>query len=346
MDDPEMLSEKMTVAGSIVYLTDDAEPDVMKKERDENEPMLKVEDRRKSDPGILPSPMAHASFFSKYITMWWLNSLLIKGSKQPLVAEDLYAILDGEQTETVTDALESEWEKEMSEAEQQGKDPSFLSALRRTFGVGYSLLGLVALVRDILKIAGPIFLGQLVRYFVEDSPISTRDAYLYAIGLSLCSLTSSLFNAPFTFMSQVYGMRIRVACTGLVYRKSLKLSIAALHGTTTGNIVNLISSDTQKFDWTAPNLHYLIIGPVIAVIVLVVLWLQIGPSALAGMGLILLLATMQFKMGNTLFSFRTKAIHWMDERVKVMNEIIAGMRVIKMYTWEDSFSNWVRQIRK
>ncbi|XP_022800440.1 multidrug resistance-associated protein 4-like isoform X3 [Stylophora pistillata] len=346
MDDPEMLSEKMTVAGSIVYLTDDAEPDVMKKERDENEPMLKVEDRRKSDPGILPSPMAHASFFSKYITMWWLNSLLIKGSKQPLVAEDLYAILDGEQTETVTDALESEWEKEMSEAEQQGKDPSFLSALRRTFGVGYSLLGLVALVRDILKIAGPIFLGQLVRYFVDDSPISTRDAYLYAIGLSLCSLTSSLFNAPFTFMSQVYGMRIRVACTGLVYRKSLKLSIAALHGTTTGNIVNLISSDTQKFDWTAPNLHYLIIGPVIAVIVLVVLWLQIGPSALAGMGLILLLATMQFKMGNTLLSFRTKAIHWMDERVKVMNEIIAGMRVIKMYTWEDSFSNWVRQIRK
>ncbi|XP_027046092.1 multidrug resistance-associated protein 4-like isoform X2 [Pocillopora damicornis] len=347
MDDLEMLSEKMTVAGSIVYLTDDADsPDGMKKAGDEKEPMLKEEDRRKSDPGILPSPMACASFLSKYITMWWLNSLLKKGSKQPLEAKDLYAILEGEQTETVTDALEREWEKEMYKANQQGKYPSFLSALRRTFGVGYSLLGLVALMREILKIAGPIFLGQLIRYFVEDSPISTGDAYLYATGLILCSLMSSMFNAPFTFMSQVYGMRIRVACTGLVYRKSLKLSTAALHGTTTGNIVNLISSDTQKFDWTAPNLHYLMIGPVIAVIVLVVLWLQIGPSALAGMGLILLLAAMQLKMGNTLFSFRTKAIHWMDERVKVMNEIIAGMRVIKMYTWEDSFSNWIRQIRK
>ena len=43
---------------------------------------------------------------------------------------------------------------------------------------------------------------------------------------------------------------------------------------------------------------------------------------------------------------RTKAIRWMDERVKVMNEIIAGMRVIKMYTWEDSFSKWIRQIRR
>ena len=43
---------------------------------------------------------------------------------------------------------------------------------------------------------------------------------------------------------------------------------------------------------------------------------------------------------------RTKAILWMDERVKVMNEVIAGMRVIKMYTWEDSFSKWIRQIRR
>ena len=40
----------------------------------------------------------------------------------------------------------SEWEKEMYKANQQGKYPSFLSALRRTFGVGYSLLGLVALM--------------------------------------------------------------------------------------------------------------------------------------------------------------------------------------------------------
>ena len=67
--------------------------------------------------------------------------------------------------------------------------------------------------------AQPVFLGQLVRYFVEESPIPARDAYLYAFGLSLCAVISSLFNAPYTFMSQVYGMRIRVACTGLVYKK-------------------------------------------------------------------------------------------------------------------------------
>ena len=46
------------------------------------------------------------------------------------------------------------------------------------------------------------------------------------------------------------------------------------------------------------------IGPVICAIVLLLLWLQIGPPALAGMGLIVLLAPLQLKMGNMLFAFR------------------------------------------
>ena len=35
-----------------------------------------------------------------------------------------------------------------------------------------------------------------------------------------------------------------------------------------------------------------------------------------------------------------------DKRVKVMNEVISGIRVIKMYTWEYAFSNVVAAIRK
>ncbi|XP_020609632.1 multidrug resistance-associated protein 4-like isoform X3 [Orbicella faveolata] len=273
MEDSEMMSEKMTAAGSIADV-DDIYAAGLRKGDEQEEPMLGDGDRQESDPGILLSPMAQASFVSKYITLWWLNRLLSTGAKRPLQAEDLYGLLERDQTDTVTEQLEREWEKEVYRSGQLGKDPSFLRAIVRSFGLGYSMLGLVALIH------------------------------------------------------------------------ALKLSTAALQGTTTGNIVNLVSSDTQKFDWSTTLLHYLVIGPVISAIVLLLLWLQIGPSAVAGMGLIVLLAPMQLKMGHMLFGFRTKAIRWMDERVKVMNEVIAGMRVIKMYTWEDSFSKWIRQIRK
>ena len=35
-----------------------------------------------------------------------------------------------------------------------------------------------------------------------------------------------------------------------------------------------------------------------------------------------------------------------DKRVRVMNEIISGMRLIKMYAWEWAFHEYVKKIRK
>ena len=35
-----------------------------------------------------------------------------------------------------------------------------------------------------------------------------------------------------------------------------------------------------------------------------------------------------------------------DKRVRVMNEIISGMRLIKMYAWEWAFHEYVKRIRK
>ena len=43
---------------------------------------------------------------------------------------------------------------------------------------------------------------------------------------------------------------------------------------------------------------------------------------------------------------RLKAARLTDRRVKVMNEVISGIRVIKMYAWEYAFSHVVAAIRK
>ena len=44
--------------------------------------------------------------------------------------------------------------------------------------------------------------------------------------------------------------------------------------------------------------------------------------------------------------YRVKSAKVTDKRIKVMNEIISGMRLIKMYAWEWAFHKHVKNIRK
>ena len=43
---------------------------------------------------------------------------------------------------------------------------------------------------------------------------------------------------------------------------------------------------------------------------------------------------------------RFKSARVTDKRIRVMNEIISGMRLIKMYAWEWAFHEYVKNIRK
>ena len=51
-------------------------------------------------------------------------------------------------------------------------------------------------------------------------------------------------------------------------------------------------------------------------------------------------------VGNKLAEVRVTTAGKTDRRVRLMNEISNGMKVIKMYTWEKAFTQLVEQARK
>lgn len=62
-------------------------------------------------------------------------------------------------------------------------------------------------------------------------------------------------------------------------------------------------------------------------------FLQIGVSAIFGVIFMLLFIPFQAYMGKKTSVFRLKTALRTDERVRLMNEIIQGIQVIKMYAW-------------
>ncbi|XP_077867141.1 ATP-binding cassette sub-family C member 4-like [Saccoglossus kowalevskii] len=92
-------------------------------------------------------------------------------------------------------------------------------------------------------------------------------------------------------------------------------------------------------------LHYLWVGPLQTIAVMVLLWKNIGPSCFAGFGVLLIMIPCQAYMGKLFSRLRAKTAVQTDERVRLMNEILSAMRVIKMYTWEKPFAELVRKVR-
>ncbi|RUS69048.1 hypothetical protein EGW08_023191, partial [Elysia chlorotica] len=64
------------------------------------------------------------------------------------------------------------------------------------------------------------------------------------------------------------------------------------------------------------------------------------------MPVILLLIPSQLVLGKLFSKFRKKTAALTDKRVKVMNEIISGIRIIKLYCWEKPFGRLVENIRR
>lgn len=82
------------------------------------------------------------------------------------------------------------------------------------------------------------------------------------------------------------------------------------------------------------------------IICLALLILQMGPSALAGFAVFLVLTPVQGKVMNQLFKIRGKGMVWTDKRVKLVQELLGGMKIIKFFAWEVPYLEGLAKYRK
>ncbi|CAG2176440.1 unnamed protein product, partial [Oppiella nova] len=129
-------------------------------------------------------------------------------------------------------------------------------------------------------------------------------------------------------------------------RPSLRLSRASLGKATVGHIVNLMSNDVSRFDAFSMDACYLLVAPIQTAIAIYIIYTEIGYYCFVGVALLLLFMLFQAFMSKLISKVRLMTAQLTDSRLRLMNEIISGMRVIKMYAWEQSFAELVATSRK
>jgi ATP-binding cassette subfamily C (CFTR/MRP) protein 4 len=200
-------------------------------------------------------------------------------------------------------------------------------------------------------------------YYSPNSKTSKSDAIFYASIIIIASFINAVVGHSFVIHYLQIAIKVRVASSSLIYRKALTLSKKSLSRTTVGHIINLLSNDMQKVVkfWSVFNAIWATIPQ--AVIILYLLYFIAGPTALVGIVFVLILIpiqcrSMSFKPNKTtkirilVFMskksafYRLKIALKIDERIRYMNEIISGIQVIKIYTWEQPFVKPIDPIKR
>ncbi|XP_023212557.1 multidrug resistance-associated protein 4-like [Centruroides sculpturatus] len=130
------------------------------------------------------------------------------------------------------------------------------------------------------------------------------------------------------------------------FQNAMRLSPSSLEKSNVGQMVNLVANDVSKFQNNIHGIPYLFSNPFSIITMIAILWQYYGWTILLGFLAIFLYIPIQFLLSKLYSKFRLQAAVLGDKRMNLLNEMIADMRLIKMYTWELPYAALVEKIRE
>ncbi|KAK7089542.1 hypothetical protein V1264_024188 [Littorina saxatilis] len=238
---------------------------------------------------------------------------------------------DDDATET-TSLLRNGTSIKSSPAEGEGEksrlaEASFFKVLLKTYWWDLSVCFFFKLIYDLLQFVSPQLLDLLIAYTNDKNQESEWKGYVYASSFFVVAVVSSVFYHQHFHVSMTLGMRIKSACISAVYRKSLTMSNEARKESTAGEIVNLMSVDCQRLQDVTGFLYALWSSPLNIVLALTLLWGQLGAAVLAGVAIMVLLIPLNAVLALKLRKYQQEQMKLKDARIKLMNEVLGGMKV-------------------
>ncbi|ODM94817.1 Multidrug resistance-associated protein 1 [Orchesella cincta] len=297
------------------------------------------------------NPECSASFLSKLL-FEWVTPLTWTGFRKPLEYSDLYHLNWSETCQHNSAIFDSNWPNDLNpdstsnqeEKKHLKKEGGVFLALSKTFGWTYILAFLIRTVTNILFFASPQILNLLID-FISSPKEPQWKGILYATILFLCAFIGTLFHANGLHIFCLLGLRIRSTLISAVYRKALLLSNTAKRSESQGEIMNHIGVDINYISEFCQISNQLWSAPLIVFLALYFLWGILGPSCLAGLLVVVILLPINATIASKSQKLQKQQMRWKDKRTKLMNEILSGIKVLKLYAWEPSFENQVLKIR-
>ena len=310
-----------------------------------------------------------------YLLYLWFGGLLRRGYKRTLEYSDVFDTPDALKTRRVypdtADTFNAIIEKARRKAENgDEKEKKRLEDAEKGLVARYVLKTIFSrhwrriafamtlqLCYSAVQFVGPLMLNQIIKILTQaeyarqaglEYPQSEiTKAYLFAMGMFLAPVVGSLGASQANRVAIGTQIMIRSELIASIYRKALSLSTRSRQATETGRIVNFMSADVNQMQmFFFPFASQLLTGPAMLITSLVLLWFQIRWATFIGLGILLVSTPATTIFLKKITGFRREMLKHTDQRVKLMNQLLVGIRVLKLYAWESAQEAAVLEVRK
>lgn len=221
---------------------------------------------------------------------------------------------------------------------------SIFPPLVKAFGTEFLMGSVLKLFHDLLVFVSPLLLRRII-LFSESPNEPVWRGVAYAGSLLFVALIQTSLLSQYFYRMYLIGIWSKSSLISAVYRKSLRLSSAAKKESTSGEIVNLMSVDCQRIADLVPYLNMLWSAPLQISVAIFLLYEILGPSVFAGLAVMIVLIPVNGVIAAVTRKLHMKMMKQKDVRVKKMNELLQGIKILKLYAWEPSFQQEVEQVR-
>ncbi|XP_026032292.1 ATP-binding cassette sub-family C member 8 isoform X5 [Astatotilapia calliptera] len=298
-------------------------------------------------------------------TYWWMNTFITSAHKRPIDLKVIGKLPIAMRALTNYIKLRRAFEDQKRPQGIAPQSPKWIwQALRKAFGRPLILSITFRFLADLLGFAGPLCISGIVHHISKDNRtiqppikllgiyfISSKEflenAYVLAVLLFFALLLQRTFLQASYYVAIETGINLRGAIQTKIYNKIMRLctSTMSMGELTVGQICNLVAIDTNQLMWfffLCPNLWAM---PVQIVVGVILLYYLLGISALIGATVIAVLAPVQYFVATKLSQTQKSTLEYSSERLKKTNELLRGIKLLKLYAWERIFCDSVEETR-
>ncbi|KAG9326974.1 hypothetical protein KVV02_001924 [Mortierella alpina] len=295
------------------------------------------------------SRYSKANLFSR-LSFHFMQPIVSAGFKTPLTAKDIVGMMPVHiKTQYSHERLNAVWQAHAAKHQARGTKPSLLLTILKAYGWSWVPVLSYRIASSALTYVLPQLLNELLAFigsFHTPNPKPLEVGIILAFGMFFASLLCSFCMAQAFQVALNLGIEARTALIAMIYRKSLKLSSAAKQKSTAGEINNHMSVDSERWSEALVFMPMFISIPIELIIAIWMLYQQISWSVFVGLGTIIILTPVQGIIAKFFMKAKAQKLEAMDGRIRIMNEILSGIKIVKLYGWEESFRDRVNVYRR